>query len=102
MAEEEREAELRGKKKEGGEANKTLIAPGMTAGQLRYSRAALIEPLEDLSPGCSVSSHEFPKVAVLYAEIIFSFPSPHFCYRSFLFFSLLFSSFPFVFLPFIH
>ena len=43
--EEERAAEVRRNKREAEEADKTPIAPGVTAGQLRRFRAALIGPL---------------------------------------------------------
>ena len=43
--EEERAAEVRRNKREEEEADKTPIAPGVTAGQLRRFRAALIGPL---------------------------------------------------------
>ena len=43
--EEERTAEVRRNKREAEEAGKTPIAPGVTAGQLRRFRSALIGPL---------------------------------------------------------
>ena len=42
--EEERAAEVRRNKREAEEADKTPIAPGVTPGQLRCFRAALIGP----------------------------------------------------------
>ena len=48
--EEEREAEVRRNKREAEEADKTPIAPGVTAGQLRRFRAALIGPAPPPDP----------------------------------------------------
>ena len=47
---EERAAEIRRNKREAEEADKTPIVPGVTAGQLRRFRAALIGPLLPPSP----------------------------------------------------
>ena len=70
--EEEKAAESRRKKREAEASDKVTVAPGVTAGQLRRFRAALIGPLQGPPKRCRLLHQYIVLVAAVVANTFFS------------------------------